>query len=159
PQGLAQGLAGGRPVLRQADEIAGQTGDALQGDEGRPRGGARFHVRRLQGGRRREIFLPRQAAPRRDAVAGHGGDGVEAARQDRGRPLRQAVTRRSPRKTTRKRSWRKPALHLGTFKVRGQGGHFGPMNVYAYRVLRIPDHAKTFTANETVDPSDVPDLG
>jgi hypothetical protein len=40
----------------------------------------------------------------------------------------------------------------GTFKTRGQGGHFGIMNVNTYRVLRIPAGAKAFTANVTVEP-------
>jgi RNA polymerase sigma factor (sigma-70 family) len=40
----------------------------------------------------------------------------------------------------------------GMFKARGQGGMFGPRNLNAYRVLRIPADAKTFTADATVDP-------
>jgi RNA polymerase sigma factor (sigma-70 family) len=40
----------------------------------------------------------------------------------------------------------------GTFKTRGQGGHFGIMNVNAYRVLRIPAGARAYTANVTVEP-------
>jgi RNA polymerase sigma factor (sigma-70 family) len=38
------------------------------------------------------------------------------------------------------------------FKTRGQGGMFGPTSLNAYRVLRIPADAKTFTADATVDP-------
>ncbi len=38
------------------------------------------------------------------------------------------------------------------FKTTGQGGMFGPANLNAYRVLRIPADAKAFTADVTVDP-------
>jgi RNA polymerase sigma factor (sigma-70 family) len=40
----------------------------------------------------------------------------------------------------------------GMFKARGQGGMFGPSNLNAYRVLRIPADAKTFAVDATVDP-------
>src|SRR5207244_1805559 len=40
----------------------------------------------------------------------------------------------------------------GMFKTRGQGGMFGPSNLNAYRVLRIPDDAKAFAVDATVDP-------
>jgi protocatechuate 3,4-dioxygenase beta subunit len=39
-----------------------------------------------------------------------------------------------------------------TFKTSGQGGGFGPMNLNAYRVLRIPADARTFNSDVTVDP-------
>jgi RNA polymerase sigma factor (sigma-70 family) len=38
------------------------------------------------------------------------------------------------------------------FKTRGQGGHFDPGSLNAYRVLRIAADAKTFTADMTVVP-------
>jgi hypothetical protein len=39
-----------------------------------------------------------------------------------------------------------------TFRTSGQGGGFGPMNLNAYRVLRIPADARTFRSDVTVDP-------
>ena len=41
---------------------------------------------------------------------------------------------------------------IQTFKTGGQGGGYGPMNLNAYRVLRIPADAKSFTANVVVEP-------
>jgi hypothetical protein len=38
------------------------------------------------------------------------------------------------------------------FRTTGQGGHTSPSQLSAYRVLRIPDGAKAFTADATVDP-------
>src|SRR5262249_24078502 len=41
---------------------------------------------------------------------------------------------------------------LKTFKTGGQGGGFGPRNLNAYRVLRVPADAREFGADVTVDP-------
>jgi hypothetical protein len=46
----------------------------------------------------------------------------------------------------------KTGVMQGMFRTRGQGGHFGIMNVNNYRVLRIPAGAKAFTADVTVEP-------
>jgi protocatechuate 3,4-dioxygenase beta subunit len=39
---------------------------------------------------------------------------------------------------------------MKTFKTGGQGGGFGPMNLNAYRVLRIPEDARSLSADVTV---------